>query len=335
MRAVKLRAPGGLDSLEICDVPEPGAPGPGEILVEVRASSLNYHDYGVAAGPFRVLDGRIPLSDAAGVVRAVGEGVRCFSVGDLVVSCFFPTWSSGRPFLHGFETTPGDGVDGYAQERVVRPATWFTRAPKDYDPIEAATLTTAGLTAWRALVVNGRLRSGEVVLILGTGGVSLFALQIALAAGATVLATSSSDEKLEKLRKLGASHTVNYRTQPDWGKRIFDWTGGRGVDHVIEVGGAGTLPQSIAAIKVGGHIALIGVLTGHKGEIPSTLLMTKQGRLQGLVVGNRSEQEDFVRALETTGIRPIIDRTFPMEELADAFQYQNTGKHFGKIGVSF
>nr|WP_262031679.1 NAD(P)-dependent alcohol dehydrogenase [Microvirga sp. Mcv34] len=331
MKGITLRSPGGLDRLELIEMPDPGAPGPGEIRVRVHASSLNYHDYGVVSGRMPTADGRIPMSDGAGMVEAVGEGVTEFKAGDPVVSCFFPGWLEGLPTVSNFSSTPGDGVDGYARQVVVRPATWFTRAPNGFTHAEAATLTTAGLTAWRALVVNGGLKAGDVVLVLGTGGVSIFALQIAKAMGATVIATSSSDEKLERVRALGADHTINYRRQEDWGRRAWDWTGGRGVDHVIEVGGPGTLGQSIAAVRVGGHIALIGVLTGRAGEVPTGALMAKQARLQGLIVGNRRQQTDFIRALEATGLRPVIDRRFGLTEIADAFRYEESGAHFGKI----
>ncbi|MFN3648704.1 MAG: zinc-dependent alcohol dehydrogenase family protein [Armatimonadota bacterium] len=331
MRAVVLHAPGGLDRLELVDLPDPGAPGPGELRVRIHASSLNYHDYGIAAGRMPTADRRIPMSDGAGVVEAVGEGVTDYRVGDHVVSCFFPTWQQGPPTVSDFSTVPGDGVDGYAREVVVRPASWFTPAPRGYSHAEAATLTTAGLTAWRALVVDGKLKAGDVVLVLGTGGVSIFALQLAKGMGATVIATSSSDEKLERVRALGADYTLNYREHADWGRRAREWTGGRGVDHVIEVGGPGTLPQSIAAVRVGGHISLIGVLTGAAGEVPTALLMVKQARLQGLIVGSRSHQLDFVRALEATGLRPVIDRSFPLAEIAQAFEYEGAGAHFGKV----
>ena len=183
------------------------------------------------------------------------------------------------------------------------PATAFTHAPKGYSFTEAATLTTAGVTAWRALVVDGALKAGDTVLVLGTGGVSIFALQIAKAMGATVVATSSSDEKLERARALGADHTINYRQHPDWGARVWQWTGGSGVDHVVEVGGPGTLAQSITAVAIGGHIALIGVLTGRAGEIPTAQLAIKQVRLQGLIVGSRKHQTDFIRAIDATGVQ--------------------------------
>lgn len=335
MKVVTLRSPGGLDKLEINEVTEPGDPGPGEIRVRIHASSLNFHDYGVVAGGIPTEDGRIPMSDGAGVVEAVGEGVEDFAVGDTVVSTFFPTWLDGPPRLGNFATTPGDGIDGYAREIVVKPATWFTHAPLGYSHTEAATLTTAGLTAWRALVVDGSLKAGDTVLTLGTGGVSIFALQFARMMGAQVIATSSSEEKLERLREMGAEHAINYKAEPDWGKRVKELTDGRGVDHVVEVGGPGTVPQSIEAVRIGGHIALIGVLTGRAGEIPTVKLMAKQARLQGLIVGSRANQEDMVRGIEAGGVRPVIDKTFPLEAIADAFRHEESGRHFGKICLEF
>ena len=331
MQVVRLEAPGGLDRLRVLEGDDPGAPGPGEVRVRLRASSLNFHDYAVAAGMIPTDDGRIPMSDGAGVVEAVGAGVTELAVGDAVVSLFFPTWQAGPPQIGNFATTPGDGIDGYARQYVVRPSSWFTRAPRGYSHAEAATLTTAGLTAWRALVVDGGLKAGDSILVLGTGGVSIFALQFARAMGATVIATSSSDEKLERARALGAEHGVNYRREEDWGRRVRDLTGGRGVDLVVEVGGPGTLPQSIAACRIGGHIALIGVLTGRSGEVPTALLMARHQRLQGLIVGSRAHQEDMIRAIDATGIKPVIDRTFPLEQIADAFRHEESAGHFGKI----
>ena len=335
MKAIRLRSPGGLDNLQSVDMEAPQDPAAGEIRVRLHASSLNYHDYGVASRPGWQADGRIPMSDGAGVVEAVGAGVTAFAVGDAVVSCFFPTWADGPATIADFATVPGDGVDGFAREAVTLPATAFTRAPRGFSHAEAATLTTAGLTAWRALVVDGGLKAGDTVLVLGTGGVSIFALQFAKAMGATVVATSSSDEKLERARALGADHTINYRREPDWGRRVWDWTGGRGVDHVVEVGGPGTLPQSIAAVRVGGHIALIGVLTGYAGDVPTGPFMLKQARLQGLIVGSRREQVDMVRAIEAIGLKPVIDRSFPLDGLAEAFRHQESGSHFGKICLTF
>ncbi|WP_110690559.1 zinc-dependent alcohol dehydrogenase family protein [Salinicola endophyticus] len=335
MQVVHLTAPGGLDKLSLGTTDAPSAPGPGEIRVRIHASSLNFHDYIVASGVSPTEDGRIPMSDGAGVVEAVGEGVDEFAVGDHVVSTFFPQWLEGPARVGDFKTVPGDGIDGYAREQVVRPAHYFTLAPAGYSHAEAATLTTAGLTAWRALVVDGGLKPGDSVLTLGSGGVSIFALQLAKAMGAQVIATSSSDAKLERLRELGADHTINYRDEPEWGKRVQALTDGRGVDHVIEVGGPGTLPQSIDAVAIAGHIALIGVLTGVGGEVPTAKLMAKQAKLQGLIVGSRRDQIEMIRALEVTGLKPIIDRSFGLGEIADAFRYQESGKHFGKICLEF
>lgn len=335
MRAVRYRQPGGLERLELTEIADPGDPGPGQIRVRVHASSLNYHDLNVVSGQMRAEDGRIPMSDGAGVVEAVGLGVTEFAPGDSVVSTFFPTWLDGGPTLGDFSTTPGDGVDGFACEVVVRPVTAFTHAPRGYSHTQAATLTTAGLTAWRGLVVEGGLRPGDSVLVLGTGGVSIFALQLAKAMGARVIVTSSSDEKLARCRDLGAHELINYRSEPEWGKRVADLTDGLGVDHVIEVGGPATLAQSIRAARVGGHIALIGVLTGIGGEVPTAAMMRKQQRLQGMIVGSRRNQLDFIRAVEALQLKPVIDRTYPLEQIADAFRLQKSGGHFGKIALEF
>lgn len=335
MKAMVVHAPAALETLRLEERPDPGSPGPGEIRVKLHGSSLNFHDLGVVTGRMGAADGLVPLADGAGIVEAVGAAVSDFAEGDHVVSCFFPDWQNGAPTIGDFARTPGDGIDGFAQEYAVRPATAFTRAPKGLDHVEAATITTAGLTAWRALVVDGRLKAGDTVLLLGTGGVSIWALQIAKLMGARVAITSSSDEKLERARALGADHVVNYRSQPEWGKAIRAWSEGRGVDHVVEVGGPGTLAQSIEAVRVGGHISLIGVLTGASGEVPTAALMSKQARLQGLIVGSRAEQQDFVRAIEQGGLRPVIDRRFALDELADAFRYEMGASHFGKIGVEW
>src|SRR5690606_29541731 len=224
-----------------------------------------------------------------------------------------------------------DGIDGYAREMVTARATSFTLAPKGYSHAEAATLTTAGLTAWRALMCDGGLKPGDSVLVQGTGGVSIFALQFAKMAGATVIATSSSDAKLERLKAMGADHLINYRSTPNWGETVRQLTDNRGVDHVIEVGGPATLEQSMTAARIGGHIAVIGILTGVAGELPVVNALVRQLRLQGMVVGSRSQQQDMIRAIDANGIHPVIDRHFPLEEIADAFRYQETNQHFGKI----
>lgn len=335
MKAVMLGAPGGLDRLRLVDVPEPPPPGREEIRVRLHASSVNFHDYAVVRGFIPAADGRIPMADGAGVVEAVGSGVTEFSVGDRVVSVFFPLWHDGLPTIADFSTTPGDGLDGYAREIVVAPFTWFTKAPAGFSHAEAATLTTAALTAWRALVVEGQLKPGDTVAVLGTGGVSIFALQLAKKMGARILATSSSDRKLEQLRALGADHTINYKSDLEWGGTMRHLTGGLGVDHVVETGGLGTLPQSIAAVRTGGRIVLIGTLTRQQGELPLTQMMRKQARLQGIVVGSRRQQQEMVLGIEAMGIKPIIDRSFGLETLADAFRYEESGQHFGKIAIEF
>lgn len=334
MKAIRIAAPGGLDRLQITTLAEAAAPQAGEIQVRIHASSLNYHDLLVASREGATAPGRIPMADGAGVVTAVGAGVTEFAVGDCVVSCFFPQWQSGRGAPSDFALVPGDGCDGFARERVTLPATSFTRAPAGYSHEEAATLTTAGLTAWRALVVDGQLKAGDTVLVLGTGGVSLFALQMAKSMGARVVATTSSAEKAQRLKALGADTVINYRETPEWGDAVLAATEGRGADIVVEVGGPGTLAQSIRACAVGGHIALIGVLTGFSGSIPTAELMSKQQTLQGLIVGSREQQQDMVRALEQFGWKPVIDSCYPLEQLAAAFRHQQSGRHVGKICLS-
>lgn len=332
IRTLYIAAGGGFDGVTLETTPAVD-PGPGEITVRLRASSLNYHDLGVVSGTMGPKERRIPMSDGAGEVTAVGEGVREFAVGDHVVSTFFPDWLDGEPQAEGFARTPGDGIDGYAREQVTAPETWFTRAPRGWSHAEAATLTTAGLTAWRALFEDGGLRPGQTVLVQGSGGVSVFALQFAKLAGARVIATSSSDDKLERLRALGADALINYRSEPEWGMRVRALTDGRGVDHVVEVGGPDTLAQSMLATRVGGHIALIGVLTGIDSRLPLGLALGRQLRLQALIVGSRRQQQDMIRALEASDLRPVIDRHFPLEELVAAFQHQASGGHFGKIAL--
>ncbi|GFM53324.1 NADPH:quinone oxidoreductase [Pseudomonas cichorii] len=329
-KTIYVQAGGGYDRV-IVDDSEVLAPKAGEITVRLHANSLNYHDFAVVSGMWGPSESRIPMADGAGVVTAVGEGVDEFKVGDSVVSTFFPDWISGEPLVEGFVTVPGDGIDGYAREQVTARATSFTHAPIGYTHAEASTLTTAGLTAWRALMVDGGLKAGDTVLVQGTGGVSIFALQFAKMAGATVIATSSSDEKLERLRELGADHLINYRKDSNWGETARALTGGRGVDHIIEVGGPSTLEQSMNAARVGGHISVIGILTGVTGELAIVPALVKQLRLQGVLVGSRSQQQDMIRAINANGMRPVMDRSFPLTDIVEAFRYQETNQHFGKI----
>jgi NADPH:quinone reductase-like Zn-dependent oxidoreductase len=333
MKVIQANAPFGLDNLKLAEIEDAPAPGPGEISVRIRASSLNYHDYAVVMGMIPPADKRIPMSDGAGEVTAVGAGVSEYKVGDAVVSTFFPYWLDGAVPADSFTRVPGDGIDGYAREVVTAPTSWFTRAPIGYSHAEAATLTCAGLTAWRALVVDGGIKPGATVLVQGTGGVSIFALQMAKAMGCTVIATSSSDEKLARLKALGADHLINYKTTQAWGAKALELTGGVGVDHVVEIGGAGTLDQSMIAARVGGHIALIGILAGYAGPVMTVTLMAKNLRVQGLTVGSRQQQKDMIAAINVWGLKPVIDKSFPLEGLADAFRHQESGTHFGKIVV--
>lgn len=335
MQAIQLAAPGGLENLQMTTLPAAAAPQAGEVQVRIHASSLNYHDLLVCSRPSATADKRIPMADGAGVVTAIGADVTEFAVGDHVVSTFFPQWTAGRNIPSDFTQVPGDGCDGFARESVTMPANAFTLAPKGYNHEEAATLTTAGLTAWRALVVDGRLQAGDTVLVLGTGGVSIFSLQMAKSMGARVIATTSSSAKAKRLQALGADVVINYAETPEWGNAVLAATGGRGADIVVEVGGPGTLPQSIRACAVGGHIALIGVLTGFVGSVPTAEMMAKQQTLKGLIVGSREQQQDMVRALEQWAWRPVIDSTYPLAQLAQAFAHQQSGQHFGKICLSY
>ncbi|MEQ8299760.1 MAG: NAD(P)-dependent alcohol dehydrogenase [Hyphomonas sp.] len=333
MKVAAVKKPGGPGNLVIEDRPDP-KPGRGEILVRVKANSLNYHDFVVVMGGIPTPDGRIPMSDGACEVVSVGEGASRFKPGDKVLSLFFPNWHSGGPQMSGFASVPGDGADGFAAELVAASETAFTRMPEGYSFEEASTLPCAALTAWRALMVEAKIKPGDWVLTQGTGGVSIFALQFAKAAGARVIATSSSDEKLKRLKELGADHLINYKDTPDWGKKAKELTGGRGVDEVVEIGGPGTLAQSIAASRMGGHISLIGVLTGVSGEVPTAALFSMNITLSGITVGSAAHQEDMIAAIEANNIKPVLDQTFPLDKIAEAFAHQASQKHFGKIVVS-
>ena len=333
MKVAAIKKPGGLDNIVIEERPDPVA-GPGELLVRVRASSLNYHDYVVAIGGIPTEEGRILMSDGAGDVVGVGQGVTRFKTGDKVLGLFFPNWHAGPIDSLGFAAVPGDGADGFSAELVAMPEGAFTRMPEGYTYTQAATLPCAALTAWRGMFVEGNVKPGDWVLTQGTGGVSIFALQFAKAAGARVIATSSSDAKLEKLKALGADHVINYKDTPDWGAKALELTRGRGVDEVVEIGGPGTLTQSITACRVGGHISLIGVLTGVSGEVPTALFFSKNLTMSGITVGSRAHQEDMIAAIDASGIVPVLDQDFPLDKIADAFAHQASQQHFGKITLS-
>ncbi|MBF7685389.1 NAD(P)-dependent alcohol dehydrogenase [Acinetobacter sp. B10A] len=337
MKGLVFDASNGTPQILLKELNDPGQPKRGEIRVHIQASSLNFHDLMVARGIMPTENGRILLSDGAGVVEAIGEGVDDFKVGDHVVSTFFPLWLAGKaiPAVGNFANTPGDGIDGMATEYVVRSESAFTKIPKAWSLQEAATITTSGLTAWRALITDGQLKSGETVLIQGTGGVSIAALQIAKAMGAFVIATSSSDEKLTKVRDMGADELINYKTTPAWGDEVLRLTQGKGVDHVVEVGGPLTINESLKAVKVGGHIAQIGVLSGNEANIPIADLLGKQVRLQGLIVSSVEDQKAYISALEVIQARPVIDKVFNYTALSEAFDYMQSGNHFGKICMTW
>lgn len=333
MKAIRLQHPAGLDNLKLVDAEAP-PPGPGEIKVRIRGASLNFRDGLVVNGFFPAKDGLVPLSDGAGEVLEVGDGVSEFAPGDAVVSTFHPKWLDGHMERSQLDNAPGAPADGFACEEATRPATHFTRAPANLSHVEAATLTCAGVTAWRALITDGKLKPGATVLVEGTGGVSLFALQIAKAAGATVIATSSTAAKLDRLKAMGADHVLNHRENPEWGQAVLDLTGGLGVDHIVEVGGPNTIGQSFIAARTGGHVAIIGAVGGFDIDtMPFAIVQAKRLCLQAVTVGTRRDQQDLVRAVEALDIRPVIDRRFPLSELAEAFRAMQSGEHVGKICI--
>jgi len=332
MKAYRIHELGGTGGLRREELPEP-KPGPGQVLVRVRATSLNYRDLMTLKGTYsRNLPlPLVPLSDGAGEVAEVGPGVTRFRPGDRVAGCFMTAWGDGPPTDAAAKSAMGGAVDGMLAELVVLPEGGVVRVPDHLSDEEAATLPCAAVTAWHALFEGGGLKAGETVLVQGTGGVSSFALQFARLAGARVIATSSSDAKLARARELGASDGINYRTTADWDVAVRNLTDGLGVDHVVEVGGPGTLPRSIKATRLGGHIALIGVLTG--GEIDPRPLLMKTIRLQGIYVGSRAMFENMNRAIALHKLRPVIDRVFPFDQAASAYDHMEGASHFGKIVI--
>jgi NADPH:quinone reductase-like Zn-dependent oxidoreductase len=323
----------GSENLKIVELPDP-SPGPGEAVVRVRACSLNYRDLAVLRGAYggNVKPPLIPLSDGAGEVISVAPGVTRVKAGDRVAATFMQQWLEGPPDDLKANSALGGAIDGMMAEQVCLKAEGLVHIPEHLSFEEAAALPCAGVTAWHALFRSGSLRSGESVLLQGTGGVSLFGLQFAKMAGARVIATSSSDAKIERLRLMAADEVVNYKSTPDWDKPARAMTNGAGVDHVVEVGGAGTLPISSKAVRRGGHIALIGVLAGGGGFDPR-LMMLKGVRLQGIYVGSREMFEEMNRAISLAGMRPVIDRVFEFGELHQAMQHMESGAHFGKICI--
>ena len=287
MKVWQIVGDGGIDALEMAERPSP-EPGLGQVRVRMRANSINYRDLNTVRAPGRMgLDfPRIPNSDGAGDVTAVGAGVSGIAVGDRVAGCFFQDWAAGGISAAAMASAQGGPIDGMLAEKVVLNAHGIVPIPAQLDHAEAATLPCAALTAWNGLVVSGGLKAGDTVLLLGTGGVSIFALQFCALMGAQAIITSKSDDKLARACKMGASQTINYAGTPDWAPAVKDMTGGAGVDHVVEVGGGGTLAQSIDAVRIGGHIAMIGVLT--QGAVNPTQILRKSIRLNGIYVGSRA-----------------------------------------------
>lgn len=325
----------GFESLQRVDLPDP-KPGPGQVLLEMKAWSLNFRDLMMAKGHYnpKLKMPATPLSDGVGQVIEVGPGVTRVKVGDRVAGAFMPKWIAGEiDEAKARSALGGGGPDGMLAERVVISEEGVVHVPEHLSDEEGATLPCAAVTAWHALVGEGRLKSGDVVLVQGTGGVSIFALQFAHLAGARVIATSSRDEKLARAISLGASDGINYTSTPKWEDRVRELTGGVGVDYVVEVGGAGTLTQSMKAIKPGGQISLIGVLTGGAGQINPLPILMRNIRVQGIFVGSREMFEAMNRAIALAKLKPVVDRVFPFDDAVAAYRYMESGAHVGKVCI--
>jgi len=334
MKAYQIQTDGGIDAIKLIDVAEP-QPKAGEVVVRMRAASLNFRDLIIPRGGYARNDRCpvIPLSDGAGEVLAVGEGVERFRPGDRVVNCFFEQWEAGDVTESQMATGRGGGIDGVLAEQVVFSERALLPMPTHLSFEQAATLPCAALTAWEALAHLGRVQAGETILTLGTGGVSIFALQFAKMHGARVIITSSSDEKLALARQLGADETINYRTTPEWQETVRQMTDGRGVDNVIELGGPGTLAKSLACTRVSGRISLIGVLTGVEGEVNPLPALFNRVTIQGIYVGSHATFEDMLRAISANKLEPVIDRLFDFKRVRDAYHYLKSGSHFGKVAI--
>lgn len=334
MRVFEIRDEFGIDNLKLAERPE-AALQPGQTRVRVKATSLNYRDlmtvkHGGARGARLPL---IPLSDGAGEVVEVGPGVSRVQPGDRVMGIFMQTWLAGEPTQAHAQSALGGAIDGMLAEQVVLHEDGLVHVPDYLSYEEAATLPCAAVTAWQGLMTKGGMQAGDTILVLGTGGVSIFALQFAAIAGARTIITSSSDAKLERAKQLGAAECINYKATPDWEQRVLELTDGGGVDHVVEVGGVGTLEKSLQAVRIGGTVSLIGVLTG-AGTMDPMAILRKSIRMQGIYVGSRAMFEDMNRAMSLHKLRPVIDRAFPFEESREALAYMESAAHFGKIVVT-
>ena len=325
----------GLDHLAIAEKPEP-KPQAGQIVVAMKAASLNYRDLMTVKGyggafPLPL----VPFSDGAGDVVSVGNGVTRVKAGDKVCPLFFQSWLSGPVSFESRMKALGGSVPGVLQQKMLIAAEGVSKYPAHLSYEEAATLPCAGLTAWRAITVEAPISAGQTVLVQGTGGVSIFALQFAKALGAKVIATSSSDAKLERARALGADQTINYKTTPDWGAKARELTGGKGVDVVVEVGGENTLNQSFDAARVGGSIVIIGVLGGFTTPVVVPVVFSKNLHIHGISVGSREQFDDMCAHIDRWKLKPVVDKTFPFDEVPAALRLMEAGGHFGKIAVRF
>lgn len=332
MRAYQLTPKKDLDSVTAVELPSPTL-SPGDVRVRVRATSLNFRDLGVARLAYKRQAPVIPVSDGAGDVIEVGADVTRWKAGDRVAASFFPTWLDGTLSDWHHKNALGGGRDGMLAEEVVLPESSWVGVPAGYDYRQAACLPCAALTAWHALFEAHALQPGQTVLLQGTGGVSVFALQMAKAAGATVIMTSSSADKRQRAQAMGADHLIDYKAEPRWGEAAKAWNGGRGVDVVVEVGGAGTFDQSVASLDYGGTLSLIGVLTGTKAEIGTYPILHKALRVRGIYVGSVAMFERMNRALVSARIAPVVDRVFAFDEARAAYDHLASGAHFGKVVI--
>lgn len=334
MRVWELRDRFALENLQVCERPRP-EPGPGEILLRMRAASLNYRDTLVVRGGYgpRVTLPLIPVSDGVGEVAATGPGVDGLAVGDRVCPVFFQSWPGGPPAQAKFAASLGGPLDGVLAEWMCLPHAGVVRVPQHLSDEQAACLPCAALTAWSALIEQAGLAPGDTVLVHGTGGVALFALQFAKLAGARVIITSSSDAKLARARDLGADEGINYRTTTDWDKEVKALTGGEGCDHVIELGGAETIERSIRAARIGGTLSLIGVLGGATAEVPLPLVVMRNLRLQGVTVGSSDAFTAMARAIAAARLQPVVDRVFGFDQAREAFSSFETARPFGKVCI--
>ena len=333
MRVFQIEGDWGMDHLQLSTRAEPHA-GPGQVVVKMNASSLNYRDLVVPNRGYGSHTGNLPLipvSDGAGVVTEVGPGVRRVAVGDRVCPTYFQRWISGEPDLERLTQSLGGPIDGTMTDYMCLSEEGVSKVPAHLSDVEAATLPCAALTAWSALVTCSHTRPGDRVLVQGCGGVALFAVAFAKMLGAHVTVITSSDERIERVRKLGADATVNYRTTPEWAKATRDITGGRGYDLILELGGEKTLPQSLRCIRPGGTVAMIGILSGSAMTTSLGLIITRQVRLQGVTVGHRDGFEAMLRAIDQHRLKPVVDRVFAFEELKEAMAYLQSGAQFGKV----